>query len=228
MDRDRKSDGDRTRLVVIDVPFDDAAIQGVLHLPDQPKAGLALTHGAGGNANSPMLRLVAERLGMRGVAVLRYNLPFRVKRASGPPSRSAAGVDRAGIATAVELVRSYVTGPVLVGGHSYGGRQASMLAADQSTVADGLVLFSYPLHPPGKPERARTEHLPAIAIPSLFVHGDRDPFGSLAELHAATELIPARVRLLEVAQAGHDLGGGKKPHIADDAVDAIVDMFGIG
>ena len=90
-----------------------------------------------------------------------------------------------------------------------GGRQATMLAAEDPSVADALVLFSYPLHPPDKPLKPRTEHLPHLRTPALFVHGTKDPFGSIAEMEDALRLIPARTQLHVVDRAGHDLARGK-------------------
>ena len=101
------------------------------------------------------------------------------------------------------------TGRVILGGQSYGGRQATLLAADEPELAQALLLFSYPLHPPGKPERLRTEHFPRLKIPGLFVHGTADPFGSLAELRLAVAMIPAPTRVLPVERAGHDLRRGR-------------------
>ncbi len=76
------------------------------------------------------------------------------------------------------MARTLATGPVIAGGHSYGGRMTSMVVADGAADVDVLTLFSYPLHPPGKPERARTEHLPRITAPTVFTHGTADPFGT--------------------------------------------------
>jgi uncharacterized protein len=98
---------------------------------------------------------------------------------------------------------------VVLGGHSYGGRQSSMLAAEDPTVADVLLLFSYPLHPPRTPDRLRTGHLPKISTPTLFVHGTKDPFGSIEEMRAAIKLFRGLVALSEVPAAAHDLAGGK-------------------
>src|SRR5262249_21874439 len=97
----------------------------------------------------------------------------------------------------------------VLGGQSYGWRQATMLAADEPELVEGLLLFSYPLHPPGWPERLRTEHFPRLRVPCLFVHGSADPFGALAELRDAISLIPAPTRLLPVEPAGHDLRRGR-------------------
>jgi uncharacterized protein len=95
---------------------------------------------------------------------------------------------------------------IFLGGHSYGGRQSSMLCAEEPYVAAGLLLLSYPLHPPRKPEQQRTQHLPDLRTPTLFVQGTRDPFGSIAEIERALKMIPARTKLLAVEGAGHDLG----------------------
>ena len=95
---------------------------------------------------------------------------------------------------------------VFLGGHSYGGRQATMLCAEERELAAGLLLLSYPLHPPRKPEQLRVQHLPELRVPALFVHGTRDPFGSIEEMEAAAKMIPAKTRLLTVAGAGHELG----------------------
>lgn len=81
-----------------------------------------------------------------------------------------------------------------------------MLAAEAPGLVDRLLLMSYPLHPPGKPEQLRTAHLPNLQTPTLFVHGSQDPFATLDELKTALKLIPAPVRLLELAGVGHDLG----------------------
>jgi predicted alpha/beta-hydrolase family hydrolase len=171
-------------------------------------AGMVLTHGAGGNCRAPLLIAVADAFGAGGMHVVRYDLPFRRKRPFGPPSPSGAEADRAGLAEAVASLRELVSGPVYLGGHSYGGRQASMLAAAQPDLVAGLLLLSYPLHPPGKPEQLRTAHFPALRTPALFIHGTKDGFGTEAEMAAALALIPAPTQLLIVPGAGHDLKRG--------------------
>ncbi len=97
---------------------------------------------------------------------------------------------------------------VLLGGQSYGGRQATILAAEEPSLVDALLLFSYPLHPPGKPTQLRTEHFPRIRVPVVFVHGTADPFGSIRELEEAISVISAPVKLLRIDGAGHDLKRG--------------------
>jgi predicted alpha/beta-hydrolase family hydrolase len=136
-------------------------------------------------------------------------LPYRVRRPFGPPSPATAAADRDGIRAAALRMHGMVSGPLILAGHSYGGRQSSMLAAEEPEVADGLLLLSYPLHPPGRPAQLRTAHFPSLRIPSLFVSGVRDDFGSVEEMMAALALVPARTRLVSIPGVGHDLGKGK-------------------
>jgi predicted alpha/beta-hydrolase family hydrolase len=185
---------------------DKEGLRGVLHLPEAASGdGLALTHGAGSNANAPLLVSLARAFCVAGIVVLRYDLPFRVARASGPPFPAAAARDREGVRRAVEAVRRRAPGRVFAGGHSYGGRQTAMIAAECPDMADGLLLLSYPLHPPRKPEQLRTGFFGEWRTPGLFVHGTRDAFGTVEELRNAMKLITARVDLLAVEGAGHDL-----------------------
>jgi predicted alpha/beta-hydrolase family hydrolase len=118
---------------------------------------------------------------------------------------------------------------MFLGGHSYGGRQATMLCAEEAGLVDGLVLMSYPLHPPRKPEQLRTQHLPQLHTPSLFIEGTRDPFGSIEEMEAALKLIPGRTELFKVEGAGHDLGmkgKGAGEYLAQAIVGAFKGFFG--
>lgn len=166
---------------------------------------LILTHGAGSNADSPLLVAVESSLAGADLQVARYTLPFRKLRAHGPPFAGDAARDREGLRQAVLAMRSRVAGRVFLGGHSYGGRQATILASEEPDLADGLVLLSYPLHPPRRPAELRTAHFSNLTTPALFLHGARDPFGSLEEMSAALALIPARTELIAVEGAGHDL-----------------------
>jgi len=196
------------------------AIAGVAHAPAGEATGIVLlTHGAGGNRESPMLIRLCDEWAARGWLAVRYDLPFRRRRPKGPPSGSAAS-DQAGVGEAVALARSLTAGPVLVGGHSYGGRMTSMAVADGLAV-EVLTLFSYPLHPPGKPERARTEHLPRITVPTVFTHGTSDPFGTIDEIRSAAALVAGPNEVVEVTGARHDLGS-KTLNVPALAVDAAL------
>jgi uncharacterized protein len=187
-------------------------VRGFLHRPPNPSGdGLVITHGAGGNCRGPLLVALAEALAEAGVVVLRCDLPFRQARSYGPPRPGDAANDRHGLKNAVAALRKLAPGRFFLGGSSYGGRQASMLCAEEPELVSGLLLLSYPLHPPGKPQQLRTQHLPNLQVPALFVQGTRDPFGSIEEMESAVKLIPAKTRLLPVQGVGHDLGfGGKK------------------
>src|SRR5262249_47191612 len=170
----------------------DPPVQGFLHRPAQGSGdGLVLTHGAGGNAQMGLLVALAEAFAGAGFAVLRCNLPFRQKRPFGPPRPPDAARDRLGLRNAVQSISNHTSGRIFLGGQSYGGRQASMLLAEE-TVAEGLLLLSYPLHTPGHPEKPKIQHLPQLHVATLFVHGTRDPFGSIEEIENARSLIPAK------------------------------------
>jgi len=105
----------------------------------------------------------------------------------------------------VSLLRPLGCARVFAGGHSYGARQTAMAAAQSPALAESLLLLSYPLHPPGKPQQLRTAFFSQLRTPALLVHGAADPFGTLDELRAALSLIPASTRLLAIPSAGHDL-----------------------
>jgi predicted alpha/beta-hydrolase family hydrolase len=200
------------------------AIAGIVHQPDGDPAGVVvLTHGAGGSRESPLLKRTCDEWAQRGWIAVRYNLPYRRRRPKGPPSGSAA-TDRAGIAEAVALARKLADGPLVAGGHSYGGRQTSMAVADEGLPIELLTLFSYPVHPPGKPERARTEHLPRITVPTVFTHGTSDPFGTIDELRAAAALVSAPTEVVEVVGARHDLAS-KTLDVPALAVDAALRLL---
>jgi predicted alpha/beta-hydrolase family hydrolase len=189
----------------------EAPVRGFLHMPaGQGGGALVLTHGAGASCNAPLLVALAEVFCASGLTVLRCDLPFRQARPHGPPQRGSAERDQQGLRAAIEAMRHEVPGSeargrVFLGGHSYGGRQASMLAAAEPGLVPALLLLSYPLHPPQRPEEMRTAHFPRLTTPVLFVHGTRDGFGSLAEMEEALRLIPAQTRLLPVEGAGHEL-----------------------
>jgi uncharacterized protein len=184
----------------------------------------------------PLLIALAEAFAGAGFTVLRCNLPFRQVRSFGPPRPGGAARDREGLKNAVAEMKTLVSGRVFLGGQSYGVRQASILLAGElqskflttentglhrgkSTeaqeseidavrrkLADGLLLLSYPLHAPAKPDQPRVQHLPKLNVPTLFVHGTKDPFGTIEEIENARKLIPSKTHLLVVEGAGHDLG----------------------
>ena len=193
------------------VPFSnvssgEAPVRGFIHpVHGDARGSVVLTHGAGGNGKAPLLVALAEQFAALGFGVLRCDLPFRQRRPTGPPSPSDAARDQEGLRRAVTLMREKFGGRAFLGGVSYGGRQASMLVAAEPALVEGLLLLSYPLHPPGRPAQLRTAHFSHLQTPVLFVSGTRDAFGSTEELQAAIKLIPARSRLLPIEGAAHGL-----------------------
>jgi hypothetical protein len=180
-------------------------VRGFVHGPlDSDNDCLVLTHGAGSNCNSPLLVALSDAFCASGWTVLRCDLAFRQLQPHGPP-RNSAERDQQGLRAAVASMRRRTSGRVFLGGHSYGGRQASMLAADEPGLVDRLLLLSYPLHPPQRPDALRTGHWARLQVPALFVHGARDGFGSIDEMTAALQLIPSPTQLLPVTAAGHEL-----------------------
>ena len=191
-------------------PFADLAsdppLRGFLHAPAQPNhSSIVLTHGAGANCQSKLLFEMSETFAASGFTVLRFDLPFRSDRPHGPPFPGGAARDRDGLRRAVNVMKEKEHGPVYLGGHSYGGRQSTILVSEDAQLVDGLLLLSNPLHPPRKLDQLRTSHFPKLNTPAFFVHGTRDPFGTIREMQAALKLIPAQHTLMEVDGAGHDL-----------------------
>lgn len=160
-----------------------------------------LTPGAGADRNQAALVAIDEALTAMGIVVERMDFPYRRAGRKAPDKAPVL------IAAVVEAAAALGAGPGLIlGGRSMGGRMCSMAVA-QGLPARGLVLVSYPLHPPGKPEKQpeRTAHFPAIKCPTLFVSGTRDAFGTPAELTAATAAISGPVEHVWIDGGDHGL-----------------------
>jgi uncharacterized protein len=191
-------------------PIEREGVRGFLHRPTAANgSGMVLTHGAGSDCSGPLLVSVANAFSAAGLFVLRCDLAFRQQRPKGPPFPSAGAGDRESLRKALGALRPMISGALYLGGHSYGGRQASMLAAEEPEIAATLLLLAYPLHPPNKPAQLRTAHFAEIRTRSVFVSGTTDPFGSPVELQTALSSIPAQSRLLIIEGAGHDLKRGR-------------------
>lgn len=178
--------------------------------------GVLLTPGAGSDRTHHTLVALEEALGP--LPVTRVDFPYR-KEGRKAPDRAPKLIASL-FSDADTFYRRAGVAPqrLVLGGRSMGGRMCSMAVAEGLPAA-GLVLLSYPLHPPGKPERLRTEHFPDIEVPCLFVGGDRDPFGTPEELEAATAAIAGPVTHHWIAGGRHDVKG------ADDEICAVVDAW---
>lgn len=175
-----------------------------------PVDALLLFPGAGGDRHHPTL--VALDDGLEPVRVERRDFPYRAKR-TGPPDRAPKLIEA--VRAEAETLRAAGEERLVLGGRSMGGRMASMAVAE-GCEAVGLVLLSYPLHPPRKPEKLRVDHFGAIEVPCLFISGDRDPFGTPAEFRAATSAIAGPVRLEWLEGQAHD------PRNHDEIIVALV------
>jgi predicted alpha/beta-hydrolase family hydrolase len=194
--------------------------------PAEPVATLVLGHGAGAGMDHPFMAGFSRAISGEGVATLRFNFPYIERgRRSPDPERvlreAWLGAFDAGVARSGGKV-------VLAGGKSLGGRIASMCVADGMPAA-GIVFLGYPLHPPGKPERIRDEHLYRIEVPMLFLHGTGDPFATLelltkviAKLGALAEDVPieggdhsfnVRGKKRDAREVGAELAGVAAPFI---------------
>jgi hypothetical protein len=147
--------------------------------PPEAAAVLVIAHGAGNDMHAPLLAGCSRALNARGVATMRFNFPYTEAGRRGPDTE---GVLRDAWAAVFEDATGRAGGrSVFAGGKSLGGRIASLCVAD-GMPAGGLVFLGYPLHPPGKPDRIRDEHLYRIEVPMLFLEGTRDPFATPALL----------------------------------------------
>ena len=204
------ADGDSSRIAV-ELPNGSVEISADVVAPASPWAVAAVAHGAGAGYRHPFLTGFADALAREGVATLRFNFPYveAGRRMPGPAAHAIATwaavhavlVDRAGRA------------PVFAMGKSYGGRMASMAAAEGVIDPAGLIYLGYPLHPPGSPDKARTAHLPDVPQPQLFVEGTNDPF---IDPHDQLEAAVAACQVAEIAWiegGGHsfEVKGRKRP-----------------
>lgn len=171
-----------------------------------PVAGLLLTPGAGGNRTSPALVAIEEALVEDPVSVERMDFPYRRagRRRPDPPAKLVEAIRQGAAALAARA--GLDPGDMVLAGRSMGGRMCSVAVAE-GLPARGLVLLSYPLHPPGRPERLRVEHFPALSPPCLFVSGTRDAFARPEELEAATASIPGPVTHVWLEGGDHGLRG---------------------
>jgi uncharacterized protein len=153
-------------------------VSALLEGPDSPEALIVLAHGAGGGFDGPFMNHMAEGLVTQGIGVCRFNFPY-AERGRRTPDRQP--VLEQAYREVVASLRARAHERLILGGKSMGGRIASHIVA-AGVEADGLVFLGYPLHPPGKPERLRADHLRSVSVPMLFVEGTRDPFCPLATL----------------------------------------------
>ena len=193
------------------------------YLAQQPVGALlVLAHGAGAGQRHPFMVGVARALAERGVDVATFDFPYMQQTRKVPdkaPVLEACYRDVLAAAMAHEPLRGR---KLFIGGKSMGGRMATHLASQGVQPLSGIVALGYPLHPPGKPHQLRAEHLPAITAPVLIVQGERDTFGTPAELAPVIETMSAPVTLHVVAGGDHSLAA--KGRAKDATVGGVADV----
>lgn len=199
------------RSLPVELPTGLVDVSAEWESPADAWATIVIAHGAGAGYRHPFLLGFARGMREHGVATLRFNFPYLEagRRMPGPASHAVSGW-RAAMAFAEA---ESAPGPVWASGKSYGGRMASMAAAEGAIVPAGLVYLGYPLHPPGSPDKARTAHLPDVVPPQLFVEGTNDPF---IDPHAQLEEAVASCQdatITWIADAGHsfEVKGRRRP-----------------
>lgn len=200
-----------TRAIAVGLPAGEVEVPAAIGVPKGAWAAMALAHGAGAGHRHPFLSGFSNAMQAAGVAVLRFDFPYVAagRRIPGPAAHAIAawGAVLAWLGDEVSGV------PLVAAGKSYGGRMASMAAAEVVIEPAGLVYLGYPLHPPGHPDRPRVEHLPAIAQPQLFVEGTNDPFVDPHDQLEAAVAACRQATLVWVDGGGHsfEVKGRRRP-----------------
>jgi predicted alpha/beta-hydrolase family hydrolase len=181
---------------------------------------LVLGHGASTNMRHATLQTIAERMADAGVATFRYNFPYTEYGKGRDSQEVCTATVRAAAAAAHKAAPDL---PLLAGGHSFGGRMTTT-AASESPIDDvrGLVLFSFPLHQPGKPETKRAEHLSAVTVPMLFLSGTRDEMADPELLQTVCKKLGKRATLHPLDTAGHGFQVLKRSRKSEE--DVFVEM----
>jgi uncharacterized protein len=213
--------------VQIDVP-EKGPVSGIYARPAGARSTIVVAHGAGAGMDHPFMVGFTQAMNEEGVATLRFNFPYMEGEKKRAPDRAPVAI--AAWQAAFELARSRSSAPdepIWASGKSFGGRMASM-AVGEGMAASGLVFLGYPLHPPGKPERVRAEHLYEIEVPMLFLQGTRDPFATPEVLQPVIAKLSPKAVLHPIEGGGHSLevrGAKRDPSATAASVAAVVAAF---
>lgn len=194
------------------VPTPQGEARLVVHRAKRPLASMVLTHGAGGGIDAIDLQQLATGLPRHDISVALLEMPWRVAGKKLAPRPAVIDECYSAVLETVLAVRRTVV-PVVVGGRSAGARSACRVAAGHG--ASGVLALSFPLHPPGRPERSRLSELEGAGLPTLVVQGERDPFGTPAEF-------PSGVDLAVVPAGDHSLKVPKRAPLTQEEAGAIV------
>ena len=192
------------------------AVSGLLLRPDALRALLVLGHGAGAGMRHASLASIAESLARRDIGTLRFQFPYME---AGRPRTDSPEVAIATILAALGAARESEPGtPRFLGGHSFGGRMASLAASRHALDARGLIFCSFPLHTPERPEVKRAAHLPNVSLPMLFLSGDRDAMAERSRLEAVVRELGPRAQLHWLATADHGYKVLKRTRTSQESV----------
>ena len=185
---------------------------GAKTYPAEGAAGalFVFAHGAGAGQHHPFMAGVSKALAARGIDVVTFDFPYKRLQKSAPDRPPILEQSFREVVAAAR--RWSKAARLFIGGKSMGGRIATHLAAQGVDSLAGVICFGYPLHPPGKPEQLRVAHLPSITVPVLVIQGERDPFGTPAELKLHLASINADVKLHVIERGDHSLAvRGRSP-----------------
>jgi uncharacterized protein len=202
-------------------------VSGLLLRPNDARLLYVLAHGAGAGMRHPFLEAISQRLAEQGIATLRYQFRYMEQRSRRPdPPAVAAATVRTAVAEAARLAPGL---PLVAGGKSFGGRMTSTAQAEEPLPGvRGLVFLGFPLHPPGRPDDKRAEHLARVTIPMLFLQGTRDEFADLELLRPVVKRLGDRATLHLVEGGDHSFkvpkkSGRSEGEVMGDIVTAIAD-----
>ena len=197
--------------------------QTIINESGESTCTLLLAHGAGAGMDTPFMNIIAEGLSQRGYKVIRFEFPYMQKiRETG--KKRGPNTQKKLLAAFLEQIEP-ISGPLVIGGKSMGGRIASMLADESKAL--GCICLGYPFHPPGKPEKLRTAHLQELATPTLILQGERDPFGKKGEVEAYS--LDPKLHIHWIQDGEHSFKPRKKSGhtLEENLADAVerIDLF---
>ena len=202
-------------------------VSGLLLRPKDARLLYVLAHGAGAGMRHPFLESISQRLAEQGIATLRYQFPYMERRSRRPdPPAVAAATVRAAVAEAARIAPDL---PLVAGGKSFGGRMTSTAQAEEPLRGvRGLVFLGFPLHPPGRPDDKRAEHLAHVQVPMLFLQGTRDDFAALKLLQPLVKRLGKRATLHLVEGGDHSFrvltkSGRSEGEVMREVVSTIVE-----
>jgi predicted alpha/beta-hydrolase family hydrolase len=209
----------------------DVRTTALVYGAERPRVTLVLAHGAGAPQTYPWMVAIARALALRGICVVTFNFLYTEQKRRAPDKNDVLEATWRAVIDAVRSRGDFAARPLFIGGKSMGGRISTQVAASAEVDVSGLVLFGYPLHPPGKPKQLRAAHLPRVRAPMLFVQGSRDPFGTPEELGPVVAGLAPGTRLFVVEGGDHSFAvrkntGDTFEKVIARVVDAVAHFTG--